>query len=188
MYTFVPDPSISYRHEFFQIIRYLWMVTWILNIEYWIFLNDILWIINLAMTVCSQILVLCLSLPKIWSWNGTVNYMSFFAFFLRKLEPSCEIGVYSVAILGRVLYRKWPPLALSLSQYRALFADITSTRRCGTPVLERRSCASPRKRIPMTGKPSLWLALKDMVLATYLVRYLAFVSISSSMEAKLMAR
>ena len=68
-----------------------------------------------------------------------------------------------------------------LSHYHAFFADITSTRRCGTPVSERRSCASPRKRIPMTGKPSLWLALKDMLLATYLVRYLACVSISSSM-------
>ena len=57
--------------------------------------------------------------------------MNFFAVFLRKLEPSCEIGAYSAAILRRVLFGKWLPLALSLSQYRALFADITSTRRCG---------------------------------------------------------
>ena len=55
-------------------------------------------------------------------------------------------------IFMKVLYKKWPPLAPSLSQYRALFTDITSTRRCETPVLEKRSCASPRKRIPMIGK------------------------------------
>ena len=81
--------------------------------------------------------------------------MNFFAVFLQKLEPSCKIGAYFAVILGKVLYRKWPPLAFSLAQYRALFVDITSTRRCGTPVLERRSCASLRKRIPMTGKLSL---------------------------------
>ena len=78
-----------------------------------------------------------------------------FAVLLQKLEPSCEIRAYSAALSGRVLYRKWPPLVLSLSQYRALFVNIMSTRRCGTPVLERRSCALPRKRIPMTEKPSL---------------------------------
>ena len=50
--------------------------------------------------------------------------------------------MYSAAIFSKVLYRKWPPLALSLSQYRALFADITHTKRCGTPVLEKSSCAS----------------------------------------------
>ena len=55
-------------------------------------------------------------------------------------------------IFMKVLYKKWPPLAPSLSHYRALFMDITSTRRCETPVLEKRSCASPRKRIPMIGK------------------------------------
>ena len=64
--------------------------------------------------------------------------------FLRKLEPSCEIGVYSAAIFRTVLYRKWSPLAHSLSQYHVLFADITSTKRCGTSVLEKRLCASPR--------------------------------------------
>ena len=78
--------------------------------------------------------------------------MNFFAVFLRKLEPSCEIGAYSAAIFRKVPYRKWPLLALSLSQYRELFAVITSTTRCGTPVLEKRSCASQRKRIPITGK------------------------------------
>ena len=55
-------------------------------------------------------------------------------------------------IFMKVLYKKWPPLAPSLSHYRALFTDITSTRRCETQVLEKRSCASPRKRIPMIGK------------------------------------
>ena len=43
--------------------------------------------------------------------------MNFFAVFLRKLEPSCEIGVYSATNFRKVLYRKWPSLALSLSQY-----------------------------------------------------------------------
>ena len=46
--------------------------------------------------------------------------MNFFAVFLQKLEPACKIGAYSTVFLERVLYRKWPPLALSLSQYRAL--------------------------------------------------------------------
>ena len=53
--------------------------------------------------------------------------MNFFVAFLRKLEPSCEIGANSAAIFRTVPYRKWPPLALSLSRYRALFAVITST-------------------------------------------------------------
>ena len=78
--------------------------------------------------------------------------MNFFVVFLRKLEPSCEIGAYSADILRKVPYGKWPPLALSSSQYRALFAIITSTKRCGTPVLEKRSCASQRERITITGK------------------------------------
>ena len=38
--------------------------------------------------------------------------MNFFAVFLRKLEPSCKMGVYSAAIFRKVLYRKWPPLPL----------------------------------------------------------------------------
>ena len=41
--------------------------------------------------------------------------MNFFAVFLQKLEPSCEIGAYSAAIFRKVPYRKWPPLALSSS-------------------------------------------------------------------------
>ena len=53
--------------------------------------------------------------------------MNFFVVFLRKLEPSCEIGAYSAAIFRKVPCRKWPPLALSLSQYRALLVVITST-------------------------------------------------------------
>ena len=73
--------------------------------------------------------------------------MNFFAVFLRKLEPA-----YSAAILRKVPYGKWPPPALSLSQYRALFVVISSTKRCGTPVLEKRSCALQRKRIPITRK------------------------------------
>ena len=32
-----------------------------------------------------------------------------------------------LTFIRKVPYRKWPPLALSLSQYRALFAVITST-------------------------------------------------------------
>ena len=78
--------------------------------------------------------------------------MNFFAVFLRKLEPSSEIGAYTAAIFRKIPYGKWSPLALSLSQYRALFAVITSTKRCGTPVLENRSCASQRKRISITRK------------------------------------
>ena len=50
-----------------------------------------------------------------------------------------------------------------LSQYCALFADIMSTTRCETPVLEKHSCAWPRKRTNMTGKSSLYLMLKDML-------------------------
>ena len=65
--------------------------------------------------------------------------MSFFAVFLRKLEPSCKIGSYSSAIIRKVLYRKWPP---------PLFADITSTKRCETPVFEKRLCASQGREFP----------------------------------------
>ena len=54
--------------------------------------------------------------------------MRFFVVSLRKFEPSCEIIAYSTAISRKVLYRKWPPLALSLSQYCALFVDITFVR------------------------------------------------------------
>ena len=64
--------------------------------------------------------------------------MIFFAAFLQKLEPSCKIGAFSAAIYRKALYGKWPLLTLSLSQYCALFAYILSTRRCGTPVLEKR--------------------------------------------------
>ena len=71
--------------------------------------------------------------------------MLFFACVLRRLEFFDEIRAYSAATFSKVRYRKRPPLALSLSQDRALFADITSTRRCGNPVLERCSCASPRE-------------------------------------------
>ena len=78
--------------------------------------------------------------------------MNFFAVFLRKLEPSCENGAYSAATFRKVPYGKWPPLALSLSQYRALFAIISSTKRCGTPILEKRSCTLQKKRIPITRK------------------------------------
>ena len=53
--------------------------------------------------------------------------MRFFAVSLQKFVP-CEIIAYSTAIFKKVLYRKWPPLALSLSQYCALFADITFVR------------------------------------------------------------
>ena len=78
--------------------------------------------------------------------------MNFFAVFLRKLEPSCKIGAYSAAMFRKVLYGKWSLLTLSLSQYRALFAVISSTKRCETPVLEKRSCTLQRKRIPITRK------------------------------------
>ena len=54
--------------------------------------------------------------------------MGFFAVSLQKFVPSCEIIPYSTAISRKVLYRKWPPLALSLSQYCALFADVTFVR------------------------------------------------------------
>ena len=68
--------------------------------------------------------------------------MIFFAVFMQKLAPPCNIGAFSAAIFRKALFRKWPPLVLSLSQYLALFVDIMSTRRCGTPVLEKRSCSS----------------------------------------------
>ena len=42
------------------------------------------------------------------------------AVFLRKLVPTCKIEAFSAAMFRKALYRKWPPLALSLSQYRAL--------------------------------------------------------------------
>ena len=38
--------------------------------------------------------------------------MNFFAVFLQKLEPSCEIQAYSAAIYRKVLCRKWAPLVL----------------------------------------------------------------------------
>ena len=61
---------------------------------------------------------LCISNLTFRSLGGNIN---FFAVILRKLVPSCEIGAYSAATFRKVLYRKWPPLALSLSQYRTLF-------------------------------------------------------------------
>ena len=39
--------------------------------------------------------------------------MNFFAVFLQKLEPSCEIRAYSAIILGRVLYGKWLVLGVA---------------------------------------------------------------------------
>ena len=50
--------------------------------------------------------------------------MIFLIVFLQNFEPSCEIRAFYVAIFRKVLYRKWLPLALSVSQYHALFADI----------------------------------------------------------------
>ena len=70
---------------------------------------------------------LCILNLTFLNLGGNTN---FFAVILQKLEPSCEIGVHFAAILRKVLYRKWPLLALFLSQYRALFVDIMSTRRC----------------------------------------------------------
>ena len=74
--------------------------------------------------------------------------MNFFAVFLRKLETSCDIGAYSAAIFKKVLYKKWPPLALTLSQYRALFANITSAKRRGTPILEKSSSLRTEREFP----------------------------------------
>ena len=68
--------------------------------------------------------------------------MIFLAVFLQKLEPSCKIGTFFAAVFRKALYRKWPPLTLSLSQYCSLFADILSTRGCGIPVMEKHSCLS----------------------------------------------
>ena len=51
-----------------------------------------------------------------WNLGGNTN---FFSVILWKLEPSCKIKAYSAAIFRKVLYKKWPPLALSLSQYYA---------------------------------------------------------------------
>ena len=81
--------------------------------------------------------------------HGTMNILNICEL---ESEPSCKIGVFSATIFRKALYRKWPLLSLSLSQHRVLFVDIMSTRGCGTPALEKRSCALPRKRIPMTGK------------------------------------
>jgi len=58
--------------------------------------------------------------------------MNFFAVFLQKLEPSCEIGAYSAAIFRKVLYRKWPPLALSLSPY-PVYLGISRLQRGAEP-------------------------------------------------------
>ena len=68
--------------------------------------------------------------------------MNFFVVFLRKLEPSCEIGAYSAAIFRKVPCRKWPALALSLSQYRALLAVITSTEAWNPSIGEEIVCSA----------------------------------------------
>ena len=39
--------------------------------------------------------------------------MNFLAACFQKREPSCEIGAYVATIFRKVLYRKWPLLALS---------------------------------------------------------------------------
>ena len=63
--------------------------------------------------------------------------MSFFAVFLQKLEPSCKVGSYSAAIIRKVLYRKWQT-----------YLDTTSTKRCETPVFEKRLCALQGREFP----------------------------------------
>ena len=69
-----------------------------------------------------------------------------FSCVLRKLEPSYEFGSVCAAIFRKATEIKWPLLALSSLSYRASFAGIMCTRRCGTPILERLSCASIRNR------------------------------------------
>ena len=79
--------------------------------------------------------------------------MNFFFAFLRKLEPSREIGAYSAAICRKVPIengRRWRFAAVCHSIVR--YSRLSRLQRCGTPVLERRSCASQRKRIPIAGK------------------------------------
>ena len=72
-----------------------------------------------------------------------VHFKSYLLKFRRQYELLCCLLVKIRAFLRnwsilcrhfrRVPYGKWSPLALSLSHYHALFAIITSTKRCGTP-------------------------------------------------------
>ena len=59
--------------------------------------------------------------------------MNFFAAFLRKLEPSCEIGAYSAAIFRTVPYRKWRWRFLCHGIVR--YSRLSRLQRCGTPIL-----------------------------------------------------
>ena len=92
--------------------------------------------------------------------------MSFFAVFLQKLEPSCEIGSYSAAIIRKVLYRKWPPLAL-LCHSIVHYSRISYLQRGVKPQYLRSVCVLCREENPhdrkavisMTTSPSITLLL-----------------------------
>ena len=70
--------------------------------------------------------------------------MSFFA-VLRKLEPSCKMGSYSAAIIRKVLYRKWPPLAL-LCHSIVHYSRISHLQRGVKPEYLRSVCVLCRGR------------------------------------------
>ena len=77
--------------------------------------------------------------------------MNFFAVFLRKLEPSAKLERTLPPFLGKFRIengRRWRFLGHSIVRYSRL----SRLQRCGTPILEKRSCASQRKRTPITGK------------------------------------
>ena len=75
--------------------------------------------------------------------------MNFFAVFMRKLETLAKLECTLPPFLGRFCIangRRWR--FPCMSQYRALFVDITSTRRCGTPVLEKSSLLRTGREFP----------------------------------------
>ena len=59
----------------------------------------------------------------------------------QKLEPSCKLERSLSPFLGRICIENGCHWCF-LSQYRVLFMDIMSTRRCGTSVSEKQSCSS----------------------------------------------
>ena len=100
-------------------------------------------------------------------WNFSILTWMKYALIrscLAEIRASCKIGSVLCHYFLDTSVRKWPPLALSLSQWHALFVGVMSMRRPGDLILERISCASQRMITSMTGRPCC-----DLHQSTYLL-------------------
>ena len=71
--------------------------------------------------------------------------MNSFAVFLRKLEPSCEIGAYSATILGRFCIENAPHWHV-LGHSIVCYSRISRLQRSVEPQYWRRVCMLHRGR------------------------------------------